>query len=208
MNLQQMKKKVYDALRDSEKAFIEDSSVEDWLNEAYQDVASRLRLTRIETTGTTTASGTITLPTDYVEAVWLSIVPEGSTDQVVVEFVDDAVFDSWRLAGSTPHNQLARIFDGTIETYPVAASESYTLRYVYRPTVMDSAADTPDLPEELHMRLVHYARAHAKFIEGELEEGDRYMSMYESGLPMPNMAGYRERPGPFSLRPAPGWWDE
>jgi len=207
MNLASMKRRVYAVLRDSEKAFVLDENVEDWLNESYLDVAARTRCLRKEVTGSTTAAGSVTLPADYLQTEWLS-VDDSNGNETKVEFVDNQVFDSWRLGGGTPTNQLARIYNGAIETYPVAVSVSYTLRYVYEPTPMSAGSDEPDLPSELHIRLVNYARAHAKYQEGELEEGDRYMALYEAGMPGPPLAGLREKPGPFDLRPPSGFWEE
>ena len=207
--LQSLKRRVYAVLRDSEKSFVEDQEVEDLLNEAYLDLTARLRLLRKEATGTTTATGTITLPTDYIEMVWLSVLPTVTSEyQEHVEWADDRVFDSWRLPGDTPESLLARIFNGTIETYPVAASCAYTMRYVYKPTALDSAADEPSIPEELQVRMVNYARGHTKYKEGEIDEGDRYLALYEQGLPSSPMSSHRERPGPINMTPAPGWAED
>jgi hypothetical protein len=206
--LTDLTRKVYAVLRDSEKAFVIQEEVEDWINEAIVDLNSRLRILRKETTGTTSSTGTITLPTDYVETVWLSVLPSSLSDaQTVVEFTNDEVFDSYRLPAKLPANQLARVYGGTLETYPVVESQAYTWRYVYKPPVLDSAADSTTLPAELDVRIVNYARAHGKYKEGEIDEGDRYLALYESYLPSPSIAGLRERPGKLGLVPVPGVFD-
>jgi hypothetical protein len=207
--LQDLRRRVFSVLRDSEKSFTEDQDVEDLLNEAYLDLTARLRLLRKEATGTTSSTGTVALPTDFIEPVWFSVLPSSSSDNhVVVEFTDDAVFDSWRLSESEPSNVLGRIYNGTIETYPVVVSLAYTLRYVYTPTTLDSVGDSPLIPAELQVRMVNYARAHCKYKEGEMAEGDRYLSMYEDGLPTAPLGARRERPGPFNLTLVPGVFDE
>ena len=206
--LADLKRRVYSVLRDSEKSFVADQDVEDLLNEASLDLSARLRLLRKQVASTTSATGTVALPTDFIEPVWFSVLPDSTADaQEVVEFVDDAVFDSWRLGEGIPPRQLARVFGGVIETYPVVVSLAYTLRYVYTPAILDSAADLAAVPAELQVRLVNYARAHCKYKEGELEEGDRYLALYEAGLPGSPTSGRRERPGPFNLFPATGYWD-
>lgn len=202
-----MQTRVRYVLRDSEAAFVSDAAITTWLNEAYLDLVARLRLNKAEVTGTTAAGGTVSVPTGYIETISFSVLVSGDSTQTMVRFVDDDVFDSWRLVGDTPDAIFARIFNGTLETYPTQASVSYTWRYVKKPTALTSASDEPTLPEELHIRLINYARAHAKFQEGELDEGDRYMAMYETGLPGPPLAGHREMPGPINLVPELNWYD-
>lgn len=206
--LSQLKKRVYSVVRDSEKVFIEDSDVEDWINDAQLDLTARLQLNQQEVTGTTSAGGLVTLPTGYLTTIWFSVLEDSTAArQTIVEFVNDVVYDSWRLSPSTPANTLGRIFDGSIETYPVVVSQAYTLRYILAPTELNSSADIPDIPVELHLRLVNYARGQAKYAEGELSEGDRYMGMYEAGLPAPPTSVSRNIPGPLNLVPAPSIFD-
>jgi hypothetical protein len=201
-----MKARVYYVLRDSEKSFVSDTSVGDWLNEAYLDLVARLRLLEKEATGTTGAGGTLALPADFLELTSFDVA-DVNGNYYRARFSDNDVFDSWRLDEDEPEAQLARIFNGTIETYPVAASVGYVLRYVYKPTALSAGGDIPAIPEELHVRLVNYARAHAKYQEGELDEGDRYMAMYTEGLPGAPLTSHRLRPGPFDLVPQPGYFD-
>ncbi len=207
--LEQIRNRVYSVIRDSDKAFVIPESVDDWVNEACLDVAIRLQLTKQQTTGTTSATGTIALPADFVKSLTLTaLLSSSDAEQTRIEFVDDDIYDSWRLAEATPPaGAFGRIFGSNIETYPNVVSMAYTLRYLYAPATLDSNADVPDLPVEQHIRLVNYARAHAKYQEGELDEGDRYMGLYQAGLPAPPSSYSRQHPGPFSLTPAPSYWD-
>lgn len=189
---------VYAALRDSERVFIAAASVTSWLNEAYFDLCARLRLPEVTGTGTTSATGTIALPADFVEPKRLYV------NDVMLTWVDRDVFLSYKLNGETPKVTIFTIWADTIETYPAAESQSYSLEYTGQPTQLSAGGDTPDsLPPETHMRLVQYARSLAKMAEGELEEAAMFMQQYERGLPDLPRAGYRSIGGPVSLIPIP-----
>lgn len=195
---------VYAALRDSERVFIDATTVTSWLNEAYFDLCARLRYPEVTGTGTTSATGTIALPADFVEAKRLYATNADGTEEVLT-WVDSDVFLSYSLTGDNPlGGGIFRIWDDTIETYPALESQAYTLEYTGQPTQLSSGTDKPtDLPPELHMRLVQYARGLAKYAEGEMQEGDRYMQQYERGLPDLPRAGWRRVAGPITLIPSP-----
>lgn len=197
-DLAELKRKTYAVLRDSEKAFIEDQTVEDWINEAYLDLCARLRLPEVTTSGTTSGTGTIALPAGLVEIKRLWI------DGGSMTWVDSEVFTSYSVPGDLPPRSIYRIWDNTIETYPAEVSEDYQLEYIGKPTLMDSVADEPvELPEELHLRLAFYAQGQAKMVEGELDEAAYYIGQYERGLPDLPRAAWRGVPGPLSLMPEP-----
>lgn len=206
-------------IRDTDGNFVADTDILMWLNEAYLDLGARLRLFRAETTGTLDSEGTVAVPNGFIELVYATVQErDEDTAQTKIDFVDDVVFDSYRLSGDPgttdnpgtatwPGVVIGRIFAGTLETFPVCASQAYTLRYVYTPDELDVSGSNPASPAELDIRLVNYARAHAKYKEGELPEGDRYMRLFAEGLPTQPRAMMRERPGPSALTPAPSYFD-
>lgn len=196
MRLEALKRRVYAALRDSEKAFIDDQYVEDWLNDAYLDLCARLRKPEATATGTTDANGEITLPTDFIEPKRLFV---GGTR---ITWTDPDVYTSYSYPGADPGVTIYRIWDDTIETYPAQASTAYVLEYTAKPTIMEDNGDSPsDLPEELHIRLVYYAQAQAKYVEAEITEGNLLMAQYERGLSDLPRAGQRSVGGPIALIP-------
>lgn len=204
-NLEQLRALVYVPLRDNERDFVEPWFVDAMLNEAYLDLNARLRIKRKTATGSSSASGVITIPTDFVEEIDLWF----DDPAIQPEFTSDGVFNSYAKRGfSTPVHYLARVFGNTIETYPEIASAAYTLEYVARPVEMAVDTDTPvELLPEMTPRLVNYATAKAKWQEGEVEEGNQYMAQYEAGLPgPPRMTNYL-RPAPMTMFPAPGPFD-
>jgi hypothetical protein len=204
-NLGQLRELVYVPLRDNERSFVEPWFVDAMLNEALLDLNARLRIKRLVATGTSDADGVLTVPTDFVEALDLWF----DDPAINPEVTNDSVFNSYAKRGaSTPANYLARVFGATIETYPVIATADYTLEYVARPAPMDEDEDKPtDLIPEMTPRLVAYAQAKAKWQEGETEEGNQYMAMYEAGLPgAPRMTNYL-RPAPMTMFPAAGPFD-
>lgn len=204
-SLAQLRELVYVPLRDGERTFVEPWFVDAMLNEGFLDLNARLRITRDVATGTSSASGVITVPTDFVEEtdLWFD------DPAIQPEFTSDGVFNSYAKRGaSTPGVYLARVFGATIETYPAIASAAYTLEYVARPPLMEQDTDTPvGLLPEMTPRLVAYAVAKAKWQEGEQEEGNQYMAMYEAGIPgSPRMTNYL-RPAALTMFPAPGPFD-
>lgn len=199
---------VYAPLRDSDMSYVEPWWVDYLLNEAYYDLNARLRLKKLTATGTTSTTGTLAFPSDLVEIQNLWI--EG----ISPAFIDDDTFLSFAQSGVIPYGDnglattMARVNGTTIETYPMVDSASYELEYVARPASMVSDNDTPAyLTMELVQRIVNYARAHAKFSEGESAEGASYMAMYEQGLPGSPREAFRRRVGPMSMIPEAGPFD-
>lgn len=189
--LSRLRQLVYAPLRDDERSFVEPWFVDAMLNEAYIDIVARLRLKPTEVADVTSASGTITVPSDFIELIdlWVENQP--------VHFQTDPTFQFFAVQGHNIDSIIARM-DGqsTIETYPAQQSQDYVLRYSARPSEMVADTDVPSaISRELTPRLVNYARAYGKWQEGELDEGNQYMAQYEQGLP----AAPRDQ---FKLRPA------
>lgn len=198
--LQQLRDEVFGSLRDSDRVFITDALVNTWLNEAYFDLCTRLRIPESSTTGTTSSSGTITLPSGFIEVKDLII------DGARPAWVPSDTFLSYKVPGeSTPNDvTLYRIFNNTVETYPVANQKSYTLEYIDSPAAVTSDSSTfSALPAELHIRLVYFALHRAKLTEGELTEAAYYQQQYERGLPDMPRAAWRRFPGGITITPAP-----
>ena len=202
MTFDDMQRRVYSVLRDENKEFVKDYEVEDWLNEAQLDIAQRLKLLRTETTGTVAANSKIALPSDLTEILSLRI-----EDDDDVRFVDDIYYNEWKDELGTPDQTLGRIFNGYIELYPDVTDDDYTLRYVKSPTDLSAGSSSSALPTELHIKMVHYARAQGLWKEGEEERGDRYMQMYEQGLPPAPLGQTRLQPGPMRLEYEATPWD-
>lgn len=203
--LAQLRALVYAPLRDSERSFVESWFVDAMLNEAYLDLNARLRLNQETDTGTTSATGTVPYPSDLVEVVnfWIT---DSDGAYIPYYIVDNEKYLSWQRPGfDTPHINIARVWNGSIETYPVAVSLGYTLEFIGRPASMVLDTDTPALIDpEMTPRLVAYARAYAKWQEGEVTEGNQYMAQYEQGLPGSPRMTNKIRPAPMQLIPAPG----
>lgn len=196
----EMQTSTFAVLRDSERAFVTLAEVKEWLNEGLLDLCARLRLKQTRATGTTSSTGTITLPDEFLEnmSLWIDGAP--------VNFVDDSVFESYsEPASTTPYALLGRVFDGAVETYPSQISADYEWRYVKRPTELSADGDQPsDLTPELARRVINFARAEAKLKEGEESEYAIYRGRYEEGLPGQPRVAMRMRPGPVNLIPESG----
>jgi hypothetical protein len=192
--------RVYYALRDTSHNFITEAMVNDYLNEGYLDLVARLRLADKEATGAVGSDGTIAYPTDYLEPISLWI-----STYLPVEVSNDN-FDSYKVPGTYPDRIIYRHFNSKIETYPATttATKTYTLRYTYRPAIMDDDADKADLiPTSMENRLIDYAIARAWLVDGDQGMADTFMRMYETGLPDRPRGMYRDGKGPAQMTPMP-----
>jgi hypothetical protein len=204
MNLGQIRSRVRSVVRDTAGVFITDPEITEWANEALLDLVARLRLLQDQAAGVT-AGNTIALPADLLEVSGLRLGAAGDD----VAFVDTDTWFDYSDAGGTPPVTLGRVFGGTLELYPTPTTgTAYSLRYVVKPAVLTADSDTPEIPEELHVRLANYARAHAKYKAAELNEGNTYMALYEANLPSSPRGRRRQFPGSLSLTPIGNTFDD
>lgn len=193
---------VFNFLRDTDRVFITEAMVTEWLNEGYLDLNARLRLKQTLVEDNTDSDGILTIPTDFVEMITLWF------DDVPAQVVDDSIFESYSQPASTALEsglQLVRFFEGQFETYPPIALADYQLRYVARPTVMSDPGDQPTaITPELCVRLRKYALSQAYEREGEGNLAAAAMGEYLEGLPGRPRQMHRMRPAPINLIPAPG----
>jgi hypothetical protein len=195
-------------MRDSDGRFITDDVIANWLNEAQQDLAARIALLDYEVSSTTSGS-TIALPSGtsapLLEAIQLQV---GTGDGSEVEFTNIDNFQMWQDSTSQPGNTLGIVFNGNIELYPAPTTgTAYRLRYKGMPPIMEGSDDLHSLPVQLERKLVQYAQSQAKYMDGEEGEGDRYLQMYEQGLPPVSIGRESFQPGPMQLVPEPTWFD-
>jgi hypothetical protein len=182
--------------------------VDRWLNEAYRDIVARLRLGRKESSYTLDVNGETTI-SDVVEVyrVWV--------DNKRADLVDRATFNHYSLRQLPVDEQLPidkmlcflETTPGTaavtLRTYPKAAGKTAIVDHALHATLMVDDSSTPDFLIDyptLIPKVINYARAYAKWQEGETAEGDRYMMLYEEGLPKYTGAYLRdavERPTVF-----------
>jgi len=214
---------VYAVLRDERREFVTEEMVALWLNEAQRDLASRIRElvteektgTVGESTGTYFASdGTTDLAANKVLVpADLTMVRSLIVGGISVVFTDTDVFDPYELAAATPPTTLGRIFgvqtyDNTptltgyerfIEVLGNESGDVYTLRYTRAPVQLVDPNDVVEVPVYLETKIVNYARAHAKWQEGEQAQGDSYYALYTENLPAPPRGHILTRPGPFTM---------
>ena len=216
---------VYAVLRDERREFVTEEMVLLWINEAQRDLASRIRElvtdekvgTVGESAGTYYASdGTTDLAATRVLAPPdLTMVRSFIAAGVSVVFTDTDVFDPYQLADANPPAVLGRIFgmqtysaapgpaltgyERFIEVLGVDAGAAYTLRYTRAPVELTNPNDVVEVPVYLETKLVNYARAHAKWQEGEQVQGENYYMLYSENLPAPPRGHILTRPGPFTM---------
>lgn len=199
--LEDMRQRVYNLLRDSERNFISPDMIAAWLNMAQADICLRTRTMTNATTGSG-ATTAISLPTDFIAGQSLTLTNTEGTARV--EFTSEDIFDSYQDANVVPPHTLARVWQGNIELFPTPiAGTTYSLRYAYIPADLANPDDVCTLPMGLQLKMVSYAVAQAKYAEAEIDEADRYMAEYERELPAPNIGKEKYVVGPISLVPEP-----
>lgn len=204
--LLQLRDRTYAVIRDPSKLFVLTTEVNDWLNEAQLEIATRLRALDKETSATfPDATGVVAVPTDLIDIDGFRI---GTGD---VAFVDSQSFwnakdDAITLAEPKPY--IGRIFQGNFEIYPApATTTAYKLRYIRTPATLALDADVPEIPVEWHVHLTYYATARAYYKLNEDALGDRYMAMYQEGLPPKRSPRSRNRPGKRAVVVEPNAFD-
>ena len=201
MNLQTMKDRVYAVLQDTNRLYITDDEVEAWLNDAQMELVARLgEINSVEASGTVAVED-LPIPAGLIEIKQLEL------DGAPCQAVPSSEFEYWLDNAGSPPLTLFRVFGANIELYPApTTSTAYRLRYTKEPTVLVNDGDTPEVPGHLHMKLVYWARAQARWKEGEAGLGDRDMAFFEDGLPSSAAGMARGRPGPISFRADLGTW--
>lgn len=200
--LYDLREGVFNFLRDTDRVFVTETMVVDWLNEAYLDLNARLRLKQAVIESTTDTDGLIAAPTDFVEMI--SLWYEGIPAQIV----DDTVFESYSEPGIIALENgltLTRFFNNNFETYPILDEVDYVLRYVARPALMAELDDQPTaITPELCLRLRKYALSEAYQKQGDTDLASSAMAEYLEGLPGRPRQMHRMRPAPINLIPAAG----
>jgi hypothetical protein len=202
VNLTDIRQRVRDVVRDTPATAITDAMIDRWANEANLDIAART-LGLQDAVAATTSDNTVPLPADFLEPITLRL---GTDDDV--EFVDDEVWFTHSDGGTTLNHTIARVWKADIEVYPTpAANTAYSLRYYKAPASLSAGGDVPAVAVEQHIRIVNYARAHAKLVLGEIREHDTYLGLYERGLPEPRGSRAKLNPGPLTVSLEPGPFD-
>jgi hypothetical protein len=190
--------------RDGGGRYITPELVLGWLNEAYTDLAARLRLFDEEVSMTTDGTNTVSFPTDEelleVLDLWID------DDHFIV--IDNAGWDDMVVAGVTPTRTRYRIFENQIEMYPTPESgQTLKLRYKRLVQPLVDGDDEHQLPTQVERKMVEYAKSHSRSMDGDLEAAGYWMGLYESGLP--KMSDGRERffTQPVSISRRPNAWD-
>lgn len=207
MDLEQMTRQVYSVVRDAERRYVTTDDVSDWLNEAQLDLARRTELLQHTKTGTLSTATLPLPPTPASDPAVLKVVllRLGADDDVA--FTDYDTLNAWKDEGTTPPRTLGFVWDGAVEFYPVPVSgTAYELRYLKAPTELAGPEDVPELPVELHFKLVAYARWQALLKMGDDRAG-QYLGLYETGLVRRTMGRDAKWPGPLQLIAEPGPFD-
>lgn len=196
----EIRERVFTVVRDSSRTLVTETDVDLWMGEAIEDLTTRLHLGQEEKTGTTSGN-TIDIPDDYVDLIWLKVTRSGSDNDYVL-WRDDDIYNSYAESGAAMGSTIGRVFNGNFEMYPTPdTGTAYTLRYW-----ASSSSSLANVRGSLRTRIVNYSRAHAKYKEGDMGAGDRYMELYERNLPAPDNMGPNRLPGPYSIRPEGNWF--
>lgn len=207
MDLLELRSRVYSQIRDHDRVFIEAGDVDDWLNEAYVDLASRLDVIEFEVQGLTTGNPSLPFPDveSFPEVLRPMILRLGTED---VEFVDSDTFYAWADVGAIPAHTIAYIFNNVILLHPNPEADiDFVFRYSSSPEPLVNDTDEPLVPSYMQTKMVRYAQAQAWYKTDEITRGDRALASYEQGLPP--VPGGRDKtiPGPVTLMMEPGPFD-
>lgn len=200
-----MRARVRQEVRDTNSEMFTDASIDDYLNEAQEDLANRLMVVTTSTTGTTSGNTISTAQTGLIKVRSLRLGSD--TDKDDVEFVDDDVFFTWMDSGDDPGHTIAILTGGNIMLYPTPdTGTAWTMYFFKKPADLSAGGDESGLPAEFHPRMVYYATARCFYKQREFDAADRFMAMYERAVPEQTLTD-RQNPGPINIYPQQGPFD-
>lgn len=177
--------------------------IDDWVNEAYEDVLVKSRC-KVSSTSVTGASADYTLSSDVLAIIDLYTTHGTQSYPMERVSVDEILHLRRSGTGTAPTRYYALAGHDLILFYPDPSNtDSFTMYYVDRPTALSASGDSPSaIPQEWHKLIEWYALAEgADFDDDESSvHGDRYRALYEDGLrkfrkAMRWKGGYRVAPG-------------
>jgi hypothetical protein len=201
--LAQLRTRARSFVPDRDGTFITDTDLDNYINEAYLDLADKLDGIELEFDGTTSGA-TIALPPSG--GTTIKRVSSLLIDEEDVSFVDDATFNSYS-AEDRPRLHDRALFAGTIELFPEPDSGlAYVLRCVVIPAALTSS-DTQAAPGLDRAEARGLRRYRACLKGDEIYRAREFLSMYLEGLPEPSYGKDRGIPGPITLAPSVGPFD-
>lgn len=162
--------------------------IDDWVNEGYEDVLLRTRCKVSSATMDLTAgTADYTLPTDILAAIDMDIATSTDTFPLVRTDAEDILR---RRRASTSTDSPSRFYavegSNLLLVYPTpSAADTITIYYVPRPTALSATSDEPsDIPSEFHKAIEFYALAEGADYDDDASsaQGERYRILYEQKL--------------------------
>lgn len=183
--------KVQRRVRDTQYSSTE---IKDYLNDTQNDVFNEYRLPFMQASqGYTLVAGTsditngVGLPTDYVQALDITLTTAGY--EKVLNYIDVSELDNIHPDPddttvnpvNVPENWY--FYADTIKVYPVpAAAYTLTLRYYKKPTVLSSDSDVPDIPSEFQEILVMGAAYRVLQVKDNYDQAGILQNKYDEIL--------------------------
>ena len=199
--LGEMLDRVRTVLRDSgPNAYVSDDDLIAWVNEAQDDLALRLELLEHTKTGTTSGN-TLAVPAASTDPRLIEIVTLDLGTEDHVRFVAIDEFEVQEDAETTPSPTIAHLYNATVTFYPTPTTgTAYTLRYLALPSLLISTDDVWQLPRWTERKGIAYAQWQAKLKDEQPAIADRYLDVYEDGLPAVPTGKAAKYPGPLRIQ--------
>lgn len=206
---------------DSDNSYFSDAEIQTMLNSSILRVASDVPVLmtykEVATTGDVQRYG---LPTDFLQLKDVQMIISGTTLRRQLQRLDYDDFEAvvggntdmtgepayYRVefgatattAGSPP---------GDIWLYPVPVDDSYTIRVIYyqKPTALSSSSEVTELPEFLHMSVVHHTAWLLSMKDDNQSKINNLAAMYKDEINQAKKTvNKRDRVGPHFSRTAYG----
>lgn len=176
MNLQQIRKKVRDIIREpDETGFYNNEEINDWINEGQREIAKKTNILK-STSYVNTSSGVkqYELPTDYLDTVFLKIDGE----KLYATSMEKAVEEEEKVSG---YHYYYIWNDVLYLTFNPGDNELFLL-YNKMPEDMTDDLDTPSIPVKYQDTLVDYGVYKAKQTDRMYEEAEVFKRDFRSKL--------------------------
>jgi hypothetical protein len=100
------------------------------------------------------------------------------------------------------------VFENQIEFYPTPETGlTVTLRYKRLSQPLIDGEDEHELPTQLERKLLEYAKAQSRFMDGDFQAGRDWLALYEQGLPPVSSGRDRFFTRPIAFSRQPNAWD-
>lgn len=173
-------------LTNLETNLVAQTQLTDLLNQGAEDFQADTEILDTESTqDIDTGTSTYDFPNDYLRLLRVEFDDTGDGDYQQLPEVTrtdlDIIDATWRSTKGTPTQYYVDAGNSRVRIYPepdAAFTDGLRFVYIQQPNTLSGSSDVSTIPDAYHRAICFYAVAHSYYRDNEVEQGDRYMQMY------------------------------